>query len=274
MKRKYWLLVVVSILMSGCGVDWFPESKATSPGTGDGTTTTSPTLSASIKPTVILDDGSTSTLTLTILNKTGNPAQSGLGFVDQLPAGVTATVASASQCGGNVSVLAAGTKIVLIDGQLASGTANCTISATLTATPAGAAEQSFVIKPADFTNLLPSGVLQSGVTDQTLKLIPTAVTSGVVTVSNLSPVGTGDADVSFTFDVNTFNTTAAGVNATVTVVALDANGEQIASTLTSMSGLIPPVSSTQIQISSTPKVVPQADVAKIEFWRILTVTVP
>jgi hypothetical protein len=169
MKCNYLLLLVLCVALSGCGVDWFPAS--TSSGSGsDGSALTAPTVRAALSPTTIASGGS-STLTLTILNKTGNPAQSGLSFVETLPAGVTATIAN-STCGGEASVpsSSAGGKIVLTGGLIASGTASCSVTANLTATNTGTTEQSFVIESAKLTNL--QGGLVSGVTDLTLTVTP------------------------------------------------------------------------------------------------------
>lgn len=410
MKCKSWLVLVLSLLLSGCGdIDWFPETASTTTST-DNSNLTAPTIRASVSPTSIVSGGN-STLTLTILNKTGNPAQTGMAFVELLPTGVTATVANNAQCGGDVSVLASGTKIVLINGSLAAGAANCSISATLSATNSGATAQSFVIKSSDFSNLqgglvagvtdqtltvtpvpasspalsasivpaamvdggsstltltinnstgspaqsginfveaipagfkatvatasqcggnlavsgsnliftggqLASGVascalnadlslavsnsitsdqtfsvkntdfgsfqgtLTNGVTDQTFKVFPSAVTaaSGGVTVSNLVAAGFSDGalpTVNFTFNADTANSNASDITATVTVAGIDNSGATITSTQTPLSVSIPAgLLTSQVLLNSTPVAVPSADNANIAFWRLLSVTVP
>ena len=171
MKRKFWPLLSLFLCMSGCGVDWFPASTPAT--TTTPTTLAAPTLTAALSPTSIASGGN-STLTLTITNKTGNPAQTGLQFQEQIPSGVTVTN-PVSNCGGTAETTTSattGTFIIFQNGALASGAANCTITASLGATVGGAAAQSFVIKTADFTGF--GGGLVSGVTDQTLTVTPVA----------------------------------------------------------------------------------------------------
>ena len=280
MKSKYWLLAMICVLLTACGdVEWFPDNNGSTGDNGNngnngGTTVTSPTLTQSIAPSLMVE-GDSATLTFTIQNATGNPAQSGMGFVNQLPSGLTATV-QAAQCGGNASLL--GTRIIFISGQLASGVSSCTITATLAATLAGAEEQTFVNASDNFSSLV--GGLVSGVQSQSLRVLPTAVTGGGITVSDLVPAGGGTTSgtVAFTFEATTFNNTglANAVDATVTVVALDASGTQIASTLTPLAIQVPdtPLLRERVALNATPKEVPQADADRIELWRLLSVTVP
>ena len=94
------------------------------------------TLAKSFSPSSI-GVGGTSTLTFTVANGSGNPAQSGLSFIDTLPANVTvAGVLTASQCGGVVSSSGPG-NIAFSGGSLASGVASCTINAIVTSAIAG-----------------------------------------------------------------------------------------------------------------------------------------
>ena len=411
MKREYWPLLSVFLLLSGCGqVDWFPAPNPST--TPSNSNLTAPTLSAALSPTSIASGGN-STLTLTIANKSGNPAQTGLAFSEALPTGVTATVANGSQCGGNLA--AVGSSLVFISGALASGAANCTLTATLKAINSGTTAQSIVIKSADFsllqgglvsgvtdqtltvaapvipaptltvavkptamldggssalnftitnqtgnpaqsglafteaiptnfkanvttasqcggtlavsgTNLTFSGgqlasgaatctlsadlslgaallntittdqsfsvkatdfgglqgTLVSGVTDQTFKVFPSALTSTgtVVTISNLVAVGTSNSAgaFDFAFTADTSNASGAPVSATVKVVGIDASGAQIAATLDTLTVTIPTnaggVKTSGVALSATPFSVSSADSANVAFWRLLSVTVP
>jgi len=240
-----------------------------------------PTLSVAVVPTAMLDGGS-SALSFTITNVTGNPAQSGMGFTETLPSGFKATVATASQCGGTLT--SSGSNLAFAGGALVAGSASCTLSADLSLTTSNTitADQTSSVKNADFSGL--QGTLVNGVTDQAFQVFPAALTvaSAGVTVSNLIAVGTADSTATkfnFAFTADTSNTGASAVNATVTVVGIDANGAQIASTLAPLSVSIPTniggVKTPLVDLNSTsPLAVSNADSAKVLFWRLLTVTVP
>lgn len=80
--------------------------------------------------------GSSSTLTFTITNSIGNPAQSGLAFTDTFPAGLTVTgISSTTGCGGTTSYSAS--TVTLASGALSAGTSSCTFTATVRGDTAG-----------------------------------------------------------------------------------------------------------------------------------------
>jgi mucin-19 len=93
-------------------------------------------LTKSFSPTNIVKGG-TSTLTFSLANGAGNPAQSGLAFTDTLPANVTVvSPVMASQCNGTVSSSGAN-NITFTGGSMASGTASCAILVTVTSSISG-----------------------------------------------------------------------------------------------------------------------------------------
>lgn len=263
MNKYFRLVLIVSVLLSGCGVDWFPESTSTS--TNNGTTTGTPVLTKKFTPATILA-GTDSSLTFTITNSSGNPAQNGLGFSDQLSTSLTVTTTT-QQCGGTVSV--SGAKIVFSGGKLDAGTTDCTITATILAAPAG----SYVNKTTDITGL--AGGLKNSVSDQTLTVIPASVTTGAVTVSNLTTfVLSSDANfVTYGISAEATNSAATDATVTVSVIAIDANGAEIASTATTILDLVPQGTTQPLQLAPVFLDVPVADAANILFWRILTVSV-
>lgn len=82
--------------------------------------------------------GGTTSMTFTVTNGTGDPAQAGFGFSDQLPAGLTVTGTPASpQCGGTVSYNAGSNTLSLSGSTLTLGTHSCTIAATVTSSTPG-----------------------------------------------------------------------------------------------------------------------------------------
>ena len=94
------------------------------------------TLTKAFSPTSI-NPGGTSVLTFTITNGAGNPSQTGLGFIDTLPANLTVvTPVNGLQCNGTVSSSAAN-NITFSGGTLAAGGASCTIGVTVTAAISG-----------------------------------------------------------------------------------------------------------------------------------------
>ncbi len=100
-----------------------------------------PALTKAFSPSTI-DEGGVSTLTFTLANTGTNPAQSGIGFTDTLPAGVlvAATPAVASSCpSGTGAVTAAGGSgtITVAGATMGAGQASCTISVNVTSAVSG-----------------------------------------------------------------------------------------------------------------------------------------
>jgi hypothetical protein len=224
-----------------------------------------PTLSKAYQPVSILAGGS-STLAFTITNGSGSPAQSGLGFTDTLDANLSVTAAP-SQCNGTVSTT--GSQISFIGGQLASGTTNCVINATVTGTTPG----SYVNGAAGITNL--AGGLINGVTDQTLNVFASSVTdpTGVVSVSIFDvtpPTNTSGAIVTFTASLNTDNGSQNVVNILIDFVGVDFAGNDIPSTVNVVeaNGITPG----QLQFT-VPLDAPTAEMGNIAYWRITDVAI-
>jgi len=214
--------------------------------------------------------GTNSTLTFTISNATGNPAQSGLGFSDQLDPALTVVTVDLNQCGGQANK--SGSKITFSGGSLAAGTANCTVTDTVSGTTTG----NYTNKASDFTGLV--GGLKNGASDQTLNVIPaSSATSGAVTVSNLTYYTTSDSsNVSYFLTVDATNSGTTPANVQVAVAAVDAQGNDIAT----VHATVPYPGPTQaVAVTTTPvqiaglATVPVADAGKIQFWRIVSMTV-
>jgi len=109
---------------------------------------------------------SSSVLTFTIANGAGNPAQSGLGFTDTLPAGLAiySTVGLSNSCGGAVTAVANTNVISLAGGTLAAGTASCTISVNTIAASAGVYTNSNAANISGVTSNLNSSGVNASVT--------------------------------------------------------------------------------------------------------------
>jgi LPXTG-site transpeptidase (sortase) family protein len=100
------------------------------------TVVTPPSISKSFSPTPIAAGG-TSTLTLTITNSNAGTALNGVAFSDTLPGGVVlAANVTTPQCGGTMTGSTGTNVITLTGGSIAAGS-NCTITASVTASPAG-----------------------------------------------------------------------------------------------------------------------------------------
>ena len=103
-------------------------------------TVTQASLTKAFLPATI-DAGGVSTLTFTLTNGAGNPAQSGIAFTDTLPAGVTvATIPNiASNCpSGPGAVTAGGATIAVAGASMNAAQATCTISVDVTSGLPGA----------------------------------------------------------------------------------------------------------------------------------------
>jgi uncharacterized repeat protein (TIGR01451 family) len=95
------------------------------------------TLTKAFNPVLIVP-GQSSVLTFTLTNGVGNPAQTGLAFVDTLSAGLTVVgPITTPQCGGTVSSPSA-SNITFASGALALNTASCTITVNDSARISGA----------------------------------------------------------------------------------------------------------------------------------------
>lgn len=275
MKRIYTPALFVFLFIAGCGVDWFPTTTSTTP-----TTPAAPSLVMAYVPGGVLASNSanpaftTSNLNFMIVNSSGSPAQSGLGFTAQLDSSLAVTAASA-QCGGTVSI--SGAKITFAGGSLAANTAGCTITAVVTGANTGITTNTITTKAADITGL--TG-LHNSASDQTLKVFPVSFpisfNGGTVTVNNINsvPAGSGGGSTTYTVTVDGTNDTLLDANVTATVVAVDINGVDIPSTVTpaiTVTGVVSAGSTTPVQLAALPSV-PDADAARIQFWRITAAT--
>jgi hypothetical protein len=90
-------------------------------------------LTKTFGPTVIGRNG-TSTITFTITNGAGNPAQSGLAFLENLPANlfVATPPAVVNGCGGTVTAVAGAGTLDLAGGVLALAASSCTVAVNVT----------------------------------------------------------------------------------------------------------------------------------------------
>ncbi|MFI8243621.1 chaplin family protein [Streptomyces sp. NPDC085866] len=98
-----------------------------------------PQLDKAFSPATV-DQGGTSTLTMTVTNTSELAAKDDFGFTDSLPAGVrVASNAKASTtCGnGTVSAVAGGSSVALVGGDLAADQKSCTVTVDVTADKAG-----------------------------------------------------------------------------------------------------------------------------------------
>lgn len=96
-----------------------------------------PALTKAFVPATI-GPGGTSTLTFTVANSTGNPAQSNLAFSDTLPAGLTVTAVGAmtgTGCSGTPAFSAS--TVSLAAGAITAGNGPCTFTATVRGDAAG-----------------------------------------------------------------------------------------------------------------------------------------
>ena len=127
-----------------------------------------PTITKSFSPlSKTIVKGATSTLTFTINNTAaGNQALTGIAFTDILPAGLTVTDSSSSQCGGTLNVTAANRTIALTGGSLAAG-GSCTFNVIVT----GVIEGQY-INVSGFISSTESGTSTNYATDSLIVVAP------------------------------------------------------------------------------------------------------
>ncbi|MBL8518878.1 MAG: hypothetical protein JNM76_18085, partial [Betaproteobacteria bacterium] len=115
---------------------------------------------------------STSTLTFTITNGTGNPAQGGLRFTDTFQAGLTVTAVGAvtgAGCSGTTGFTAS--TVTLTNGAMTAGTASCTFTATIQGNTPG----TYVNDSTRFSNQ--RGGINTAATTATLQVFQPALTA-------------------------------------------------------------------------------------------------
>lgn len=96
---------------------------------------TPPTVSVSYSNPMVV--GQQGTMTLTVTNSSGNPAQTGIGYTYTLPSGLSfpAGAVVTNSCGGTGTI--SGNTITFASGIMASGMATCTLSAPVIAAAQG-----------------------------------------------------------------------------------------------------------------------------------------
>ena len=148
------------------------------------------TLGKAYSPTTIAT-GATSTLSFTITNGSGNPAQSGLAFTDTFPAGLTVTAVGAvsgTGCSGTTAFTAS--TVSLSNGAITSTNSPCSFTATVKGNTGG----TYVNNSAQFSGQ--DGGLVTSATTATLNVYdpptvtksfsPTSITVGGTTVLALT----------------------------------------------------------------------------------------
>ena len=169
--------------------------------------------------------GSSSTLTFSISNGTGSPAQSNLAFTDSFPAGLTVTGVGAvtgTGCSGTPSFTAS--SVTLTGGAITAGNAGpCLFSATVQGSAGGSylnnsaqlsgqggglvtsatsATLNVYVPPAVTKSFSPSSITLGGTTVLALTLANPALNPGALTVNKVSdsfPSGLALKDTTFTF---------------------------------------------------------------------------
>jgi mucin-19 len=225
-------VMAACLLLAGCGeFEWLPDNVALK----------QPSLTKAFdKPTTTI--GSPATLTFTITNNAGNPAQSGLGFTDTFPAGTVNTplglvIANPpnanTTCGGTISAggtstaIAAGDKALTFSGgSIGTGPATCKVTVDVTSNASTSnLNLSFVNGAANISSL--AGKLNNTVTDQRLAFSPItqAVINGTLSARDLVVNPNGNPQFLLFID-----NTGKGANVTVTLTGKNASGTTVSTT--------------------------------------------
>ena len=176
------------------------------------------TLSKSFSPTTQML-GSNSQLTLTITNGIGNPAQSGLAFIDTLPTGLTYSSVPVNGCGGTVTIGGVNTTLTLAGGVLALAAPNCTITVNTIAAAAG----SFTNNSARISGT--SSNIDAGGVNATVTYLAQAGISKAFTPNII----TSDAPSTITFSLSNANSiTLTGATFTDSLTGMAINSNQSA----------------------------------------------
>ena len=211
---------------------------------------TAPTLTKSfVSPSISL--GGSTPLRFLLTNTAGNPAQSGLAFVDSLPSGLRLTVGAAAAvsgtgCAATVSLVAP-SSISVSAGAMSAGTASCVITVN-GVTNSGPGNPECATNPAAFTNgpLSISGLVNvvNGVTNQCLVV---AAQNGLLVDNQATVLNPG---VTYAFPhtlfngplADTYNISVSNLAGTFNFSSVqiypDANGDGIADGIVPVTGNI------------------------------------
>ena len=167
-------------------------------------TVTQATLAKAFAPATI-NQGGTSTLTFTLTNGAGNPAQSGIDFTDTLPANVviaaTPNVTSSCPSGTGVVAATAGSGVITVTGAtMNAAQASCTVTVDVTSITAGSYTNTNAANISGTANLTTTGV-NATLTVQSLPVLTKAFAA--------ASLGLGQA-TTLTFTVT--NTAGGSVN--------------------------------------------------------------
>ncbi|NVN99362.1 MAG: DUF11 domain-containing protein [Geobacteraceae bacterium] len=188
---------------------------------------TAATLSKAYAAPKAVATGVNSTLTFTITNGSGTPAQSGMGFTDTFPTGLTVTaVSSISGAGCSGTPTFTPSSVTLSSGAITGGAGNsgpCTFTATVRGDTAGqyinnntkissvtgglittavSDTLNVYLPPTVSKSFLPTSIALGGTSVLTLSLTNPATNPGVFatnTVDDTFPTGLKLKDISFTF---------------------------------------------------------------------------
>ncbi|NJD23984.1 MAG: DUF11 domain-containing protein, partial [Betaproteobacteria bacterium] len=152
-------------------------------------TVTQASLTKAFAPATIAQGG-VSTLTFTLTNGAGNPAQSGINFTDTLPANVviaaTPNVTSSCPSGTGVVTATAGTGVITVTGAtMSAAQASCTVTVDVTSNTAGTYTNTNAGNISGAANLTTTGV-NATLTVQALPTLTKAFSPSTVGVNQAS----------------------------------------------------------------------------------------
>jgi uncharacterized repeat protein (TIGR01451 family) len=237
MKVINCFVLSIFLFIAGCGnFEWFPADK----------TAKFPNLTKTFS-TATATIGQAVTLTFTITNASGNPAQSGLAFSDTLP-GQTAnstigmfvaspSAASTTCAAGTISTSGTtsvgDTVLTFSGGAIGAGPATCTVTVQVTSNASTTtlipSNQSFINGFGNMSNV--SSNLNNTVSNQLLAFSPFLATATInsanVTIQARDlVVTTNGTTTSFSLLVDNTSTTNSA-NVTVTVTGYDSSGAPV-----------------------------------------------
>jgi uncharacterized repeat protein (TIGR01451 family) len=160
-----------------------------------------PTLTKAFSPSTVVA-GNTTTLTFTIANTPGNPAQSGINFTDTLPTGATFTAIGANTCGGTPSIGGGGSTFTLTGGALSASTSSCTVAVTVLGSTAGTYVN-------DSTRISDTANLNAGNVNATLNVAGNATLSKAYSPATITQGNT--TTLTFTISNSTGNPAQTGL---------------------------------------------------------------